>query len=247
MRRRSLLRGGLAALTATPMMRAAWAQVGDRADPEAAAARIRAFVELACEHWRIPGAAVAVVYQGRPLLAAGFGVRNSLTRNPVDAHTAFCIGSCSKAYTSCAAAILVDEGRIGWDDPVKGVYPELALYDPAIAAQVSLRDLLSHRVGLSRAFIGEYGSDLSHAEVLARAAAAPKATEFRSRFSYSNLGFAIAADRPALPLRDRGHGGHRGRRPRRFFRRRALRASLSFRRPRPAAACRAVSRRLRGR
>jgi CubicO group peptidase (beta-lactamase class C family) len=184
MRRRSLLTGALAALVPLPSI----AQTARAAD------QIRDFVALACEHWRIPGAAVAVVHQGQPLLAMGYGVKSLATREAVDERTAFNIGSCSKAYTACAAALLVEEGRIGWDDPVKAVYPELALYDPDVTAAVTLRDLLSHRVGLSRAHIGEYGSTLPRSDVLARAAQAPKAAEFRSAMCYSNLGFVIAGE-----------------------------------------------------
>ncbi len=194
MKRRSLLKG-LAATSIWPLVPPAAPGRSIEAPPPAdAVERIASFVELVREHWRVPGVAVAVVHRGRPFMAAGFGVKNLDRPDPVDAHTAFNFGSCSKAYTACAAAILVDEGRIGWDDPVKPLMPELELYDPDVTRRVTLRDLLSHRVGLSRACLAEYGSDLSRAEVLARAADAPKKAEFRQKFCYSNLGYIIAAE-----------------------------------------------------
>jgi len=192
MRRRRFL-AGLAAAAAAPLVpRLGRAQ--SAALPADAIDQIAAFVELVRARWRIPGVAVAVLLDGEPVLVQGFGVKNLVTGEPVDAHTAFEIGSCSKAYTAAAAALLVEVGQIGWDDPVKRVMPELALYDPAVADQVSLRDLLSHRVGLSRAHLAEFGSDLSRAEVLARAVDAPKLAEFRTRHCYSNLGFVITAE-----------------------------------------------------
>jgi CubicO group peptidase (beta-lactamase class C family) len=181
--------GATAALLALPGVGRAQPRL-----PAGALERVSDFVELVRTRWHVPGLAVAVVCGGEPVLTAGFGVKNLETRAPVDRDTAFHIGSCTKAYTATAAALLVAEGRIGWDDPVKATFPELALYDAAVTEQVSLRDLLSHRVGLSRAYVGEYGSDLSHAEVLGRAASAPKRAEFRAQHCYSNLGFVIAAE-----------------------------------------------------
>ena len=87
MRRRTFL-GGLAAVATTPLLaRIALAQ----SDP---VARISTFIELVREHWRIPGVAVAVIHEGKPLLVAGFGVKNRKTGAKVDEHTAFNIGSC---------------------------------------------------------------------------------------------------------------------------------------------------------
>jgi CubicO group peptidase (beta-lactamase class C family) len=192
MRRRSFLTS-LAAASVWPLLPAV-ARAQAPTLPAGAIDQIGAFVELLRARWRVPGVAVAVLCGGEPVLVQGFGVKNLASGALVDAHTAFEIGSCSKAYTAAAAALLVEAGRIGWDDPVQRVMPALELYDPAIAAQVSLRDLLSHRVGLSRAHLAEYGSDLNLADTLARAADAPKRAEFRARHCYSNLGFVIAAE-----------------------------------------------------
>jgi CubicO group peptidase (beta-lactamase class C family) len=187
MLRRTFLSGLAAASVAPALVRRARAQ-GD------AAGRIAAFVERVREHWRIPGVAVTVIHDGKRLMARGFGVKNITTGAKVDEHTAFQIGSLAKAYTACAAATAIEDGRAGWDVPVKKILPALELYDPQVTAAATLRDFLSHRVGLSRAWVGEYGSDLSRAQVIARAAQAGKRAEFRERMCYSNLGFVIAAE-----------------------------------------------------
>ncbi|HZM43213.1 MAG TPA: serine hydrolase [Burkholderiales bacterium] len=187
MRRRTFLTGLAAAPTLPILGRSARAQgnlVG----------QIAAFVQAALDHWQVPGAAVAVIHEGKRLLVEGYGVKNSVSGGKVDSHTAFHIGSCSKAYTACAAAIAIEDGRIGWDVPVRKFLPELELYDPQITAAVTLRDLLSHRVGLSRAWVGEYGSDLTRKQMLLRAAQAGRRAGFRERMCYSNLGFVVAAE-----------------------------------------------------
>ncbi|HLI11238.1 MAG TPA: serine hydrolase [Alphaproteobacteria bacterium] len=197
MRRRSFLtRAAAGAAAAVPLARLAGAAPTQTMEPTSggdAVARIGAFVETVRYHWRVPGIAVAVMAAGKPLMAAGFGRRSLADDSPADAHTAFNIGSCAKAFTAAAAALLVDAGRIGWDDPIKPVMPELVLDDPAVTAEVSLRDFLACRVGLSRASIAEYGSDLSRAQVIARARDVPRAAPFRSRFCYSDVGFILAA------------------------------------------------------
>src|SRR5438874_1350192 len=95
-----------------------------RADPveqvkplDAAAAD--AAVRDALKAWRVPGAAVAVVRDGEVIYLKGFGVRSVEARDPVTPDTLFPIGSCSKAFTTTSLAMLVDEGKVGWDDPVR--------------------------------------------------------------------------------------------------------------------------------
>src|SRR5262249_54622727 len=80
------------------------------------------------------------------------------------------------------------------DDPVKQVLPGLELYDREVTAAVTLRDLLAHRVGLSRAYVGEYGSDLTRGQVIERASAAQRKAPFRRQLCYRNLGFVIASE-----------------------------------------------------
>ncbi|WP_426531229.1 serine hydrolase [Bradyrhizobium sp. McL0615] len=152
------------------------------------------FIAKVQQHWAVPGIAVAVVRRDGPVLVRAYGVRSVTTSIRADADTAFAIGSCSKAFTSGLAAALVDAGAIGWDDPIRKYLPSFELYDAWVSDHVTLRDLLANRTGLSRASVGEYGSDLSRAQVLFNARYIRPAAEFRDQFTYSNIGYAAAAE-----------------------------------------------------
>src|SRR3954464_10906855 len=152
------------------------------------------FIAKVQQHWAIPGLAVAVVRRDGPVLVRAYGVRSIATSIPADADTTFAIGSCSKAFSSGLAAALVDAGAISWDDPVRKYLPSFELYDSWVSDHVTLRDLLANRTGLSRASVGEYGSDLSRTEVLLNARYIRPVAEFRDQFTYSNIGYAAAAE-----------------------------------------------------
>jgi len=152
------------------------------------------FIAKVQQHWAVPGLAVAVVRRDGPVLVRAYGVRSVATSIPADADTTFAIGSCSKAFTSGLAAALVDAGAISWDDPIRKYLPSFELYDAWVSDHVTLRDLLANRTGLSRASVGEYGSDLSRTEVLLNARYIRPVAEFRDQFTYSNIGYAAAAE-----------------------------------------------------
>src|SRR6202012_5817114 len=94
------------------------------------------------------GIAVALVEQGQPVLAAGFGVRGLADPRPVDAHTIFPIASHTKAFTSAILATLVDEGKLGWDDHVVDHLPGFQMWDEWVTREMTVRDLLVNRSGL---------------------------------------------------------------------------------------------------
>ena len=156
-------------------------------------ARIDSFIDHLCDHWEIPGLAIGVLQRGEPVHVRTYGIRDINTGQVVDLDTRFAIASCSKAFTAAAAAVLRDEGRVGWDDPVRAYLPEFRLYDPWVTERVTLRDLLACRVGLSQAALAESSSDWSRAEVLQRAFEIPPAATFRDQFCYSNMGFIAGA------------------------------------------------------
>lgn len=158
------------------------------------------FIAKVQQHWAVPGIAVAVVRRDGPVLVRADGVRSIATSIPADADTAFAIGSCSKAFTSGLAAALVDAGAIGWDDPIRKYLPSFQLYDAWVSDHVTLRDLLANRTGLSRASVGEYGSDLTRTEILFNARYIRPVAEFRDQFTYSNIGYAAAAEAMALSV-----------------------------------------------
>ncbi len=157
------------------------------------AASIGDFAEALRARWRIPGMALAVLHRGEPVHLGAYGVRDVDTGAPMTIDTAVAIASCAKAFTAAAGGALVDDGRIGWDDPIRTFLPSFRLYDPWVTDHLTLRDCLAHRIGIGRASIAEYGSVLSRDEVLARASAVAPVAAFRDRYCYSNLGYIAAA------------------------------------------------------
>jgi CubicO group peptidase (beta-lactamase class C family) len=153
-----------------------------------------AYIAEAREAWDVPGLAVAVVHDGKVVLAEGYGVRRLGDPEPVDEHTLFAIASNSKAFTAAALAILVDEGGLSWDDRVQDHLPWFQVYDPWVSHEMRIRDLLSHRSGLGT-FSGDllwYGTPYSAEEVIRRARHVPQAGPFRASYGYSNLMFIAA-------------------------------------------------------
>lgn len=150
------------------------------------------YVVRAMRDWKVPGLAVAVVKDDRIVFAKGYGVRRIGDPTPVDEHTLFAIGSATKAFTATALAMLVDEGKIKWDDPVTKYLPEFQLFDPYVTREMTIRDLLTHRSGLERADLLWYGAEYDRDEILRRIRYLKPAWSFRSRFGYQNIMFLAA-------------------------------------------------------
>ena len=153
-----------------------------------------AYVNAALAAWKVPGLALAVVRGNRIVYEKGYGVREIGQPEPVDEHTTFAVASNSKAVTSAALAVLVDQGKLSWDDRVADRLPGYRLYDDFATREPTLRDLLSHRAGYET-WGGDllwYGSDYSRQEVVDRIRHLEPVTSFRSSWGYSNLMFATA-------------------------------------------------------
>lgn len=112
-------------------------------------ADLRARWVRAAEDLRVPGFAIALVRDGEIAAIEGFGVRDTSPGAPVDPDTMFYIASCTKTYLAAGALVLVDQGKLGLDDPVRAHIPEFRLADERAAATITVRDLLSHRRGLN--------------------------------------------------------------------------------------------------
>ncbi|KXK00446.1 MAG: beta-lactamase [Acidobacteria bacterium OLB17] len=150
------------------------------------------------ETWRASdaGMAIAVVKDDKVVFEKGYGVREIGKPEKVDENTLFAIASNSKAFNTAALAILVDEGKISWDDKVSKYLPEFQLYDPWVTHELTVRDIVSHRVGLDT-FSGDllwYDTTYSTDEILRRVRYLKPVSSFRSRYGYQNLMF-IAAGR----------------------------------------------------
>jgi CubicO group peptidase (beta-lactamase class C family) len=152
------------------------------------------YVESVRLLWNVPGIAVAVVKDDRVVLARGYGVKKVGSDDPADSGTLFAIASTSKAFTAAALGMLVDEGKLGWDDRVIDVLPDFWLYDPYVTRELTIRDLLSHRSGLPRGDRLWYLSPFDREEVLHRVRDLEPAWSFRSRYGYQNIMFLAAGE-----------------------------------------------------
>ena len=150
------------------------------------------YVNKALAEWKVPGVAIAVVKDDRIVLAKGYGVRKLGEPTPVNERTLFAIGSSSKAFTAASVAMLVDEGKLKWDDPATKYLPGFELYDPYVTRELSVRDLLSHRSGLERGDLLWYGTEYDRDEVLRRARYLKPTWSLRSTFGYQNLMYLAA-------------------------------------------------------
>jgi len=152
-------------------------------------------VETLRKETGVPGMAVAIVEDGKVTFSKGFGTKKLGSPDAVDADTIFPTGSTGKAFTVAALAVLVDQGRIDWDDKVIDRLPGFQMYDPWVTREMTIRDLLVHRSGLGLGagdlmFVPR--SNLSRAEAVKRLRYIKPATSFRSGFAYDNVLYMVA-------------------------------------------------------
>jgi len=179
----------LAVVFAVPMAAA-------QEQPSAPLEGIESFVERGMRDWGIPGLAVSVVKDDELVWARGFGVRRLGHPEPVDADTLFNVASVSKAFNAAALGLLVDEGRIGWDDPVVEHIPQLRLYDPYVTQAATIRDMLAHRVGLGRLTGNRlrWISARDRSEQIQRLRHLEPEIGFREGYVYSNVLYMVAGE-----------------------------------------------------
>lgn len=154
-------------------------------------AGIGGIVEKAREAYGIPGVAVAVV-RGDETFVKGFGHRELGGSEPVDPDTLFAVGSVTKAFTTTAMAMLIDEGKMSWEDHPRKHVPGFKLHDALADANVTLRDLVSHRTGLARHDCLWYNSKWTSEDLLGKIAHLPLTFSFRSTYQYNNLMYMVA-------------------------------------------------------
>ncbi len=152
----------------------------------------REFVVKAMAEWKVPGMAVSIVKDGKVIFAEGFGLRDVKQGLKVTPHTIFPIGSCSKAFTAADVGILVDEGKVDWDEPVRTYLPDFELQDEYASGHATPRDLLSHRTGLPRHDLMWIGGQFDRRELYNRLRYLEMNKEFRSAWQYQNLMFMTA-------------------------------------------------------
>lgn len=158
--------------------------------------QLDSYIDAAVNQFEIPGLAVGIIKNGEIVLANGYGYANTATKTEVDENTVFGIASCSKAFTAACIAILVDEGKLDWNDHVVDILPHFQLHDTYITRELTVEDLLCHRSGYET-FDGDllwYGTDYSREEVVSRFKYRENPYSFREQFGYSNLMFIIAGE-----------------------------------------------------
>jgi CubicO group peptidase (beta-lactamase class C family) len=150
------------------------------------------YVTRSIAAWRIPGLAMAIVHNDSVVLAKGYGVRTLGKRDRVDENTLFAIGSASKAFTGLLVAMLVDQGKVKWDDPATKYLPGFQMYDPYATRELTVRDLLTHRSGLTAADLMLYDPRYTRDSILYRARYVKPTYSFRAHFGYSNIMYLAA-------------------------------------------------------
>ena len=142
----------------------------------------------------IPGMAIAIVQDDEVILTHGFGVADIENETPVTPDTLFAIGSSTKAFTSTLVGMLVDDGKMEWDDPVTDyiAYFTLDIDSEDETDEVAIRDLLCHRTGFVRMGLLFGSGALPREEVLEAATAAEPWTGFRENWYYSNVMYLAA-------------------------------------------------------
>lgn len=159
---------------------------------------IDSLVEKTLKVFDVPGIAVGIIKDGKVIHAKGYGVRSLKTRQAVDENTLFGIASNSKAFTAFALGMLMDEGKLKWDDKVTDYIPEFKMYAPYVTAEFTIRDLLTHRSGLGLGagdlmFFPE-GSDFTIKDIIYNIRYLKAESSFRTHYDYDNNLYIVAGE-----------------------------------------------------
>lgn len=159
---------------------------------------IDALVQRSLVSFHVPGIAVAIIKDGKPVLMKGYGVRSLDSRIPMNENTLFGIASNSKAFTAAALGILKEEGKLKWDDRVIDYIPEFRLYDPYVTHDFRIRDLLCHRSGMGLGagdlMIWPDGTDFTRQDVIHNLRFLKQVSPFRTKYDYDNLLYIVAGE-----------------------------------------------------
>jgi CubicO group peptidase (beta-lactamase class C family) len=151
------------------------------------------YAEAARKEWNVPGMSLVVVQDGKVLLAKGYGVRELGKNEAVGPDTLFGAMSTTKAMTAVTMAMLVDEGKVAWDDKVIKHLPDFRVADPYITAELRIRDLFTHNGGMGNTdFLWAWTPELPVAEVVKRMQLARPTYPFRGGYNYQNVMYMIA-------------------------------------------------------
>lgn len=160
--------------------------------------QIDSLVATTMDAMPLAGLAIAVVQDGKVIHSKGYGVTAVDEPTQVDEHTVFAIASNSKAFTTAALAMLVDEGKLTWKDKVVDYIPEFRMYNPYVTANFNIQDLLTHRSGLGLGagdlmFFPD-GADFTIEDVLESFQYQEPVSAFRTQYDYDNLLYLVAGE-----------------------------------------------------
>lgn len=151
-----------------------------------------AYVQKVMSDWKVPGAAIVIVKDGKVVLSKGYGLRDVKNNLPVTEQTLFPIASITKSFTVATLGTLASEGKLDWDKPVREYLPDFRLSDDVLTARVTPRDLVTHRTGLPRHDATWYRSDLTREDMYSRLRYLEPNRDLRREFQYNNLMFMTA-------------------------------------------------------
>lgn len=154
------------------------------------------YIETGMKDWQVPGLSVVVVKDGKVVVMKGYGVRDISGKQPVNENTLFMIASNTKLFTGTALALLDYHGKISLNDRITKYFPAYRLYDTCTTNQVTIKDLLSHRIG-TKTFQGDFtfwNTKLSSAEIMQRMRLLKPSQRFRQDFGYCNSCFLTAGE-----------------------------------------------------
>jgi CubicO group peptidase (beta-lactamase class C family) len=186
-------RGSIATLVCGALLLVAPA--GQAAPDPALAKKLAAFdaaMPKLVKDWNCPGIGVGIVVKGELVFAKGYGYRDLGQKLPFTTKTAVPIASNTKLFTAVAAGLLVEDGKLDWDKPVRQFVPGIRFYNDALDATITIRDMLSHRTGITRHDTIWYKSDFTRQELFERLRYLEPSQPPRSIFLYNNMMYAGA-------------------------------------------------------
>jgi CubicO group peptidase (beta-lactamase class C family) len=150
------------------------------------------YAENARQAWKSPGLAVAIIKDNKIIFSKGYGVRELGKPEVVDRQTLFLCASTTKVMTAVCMGMLVDEGKIKWDDAVVKHLPDFQLYDPYVTRELKVRDLFLHNTGVGNADFLWVKNNLTSDEILSKMKLVKPSYSMRSSFIYQNLFYLVA-------------------------------------------------------
>lgn len=156
------------------------------------------YVAKAVKDAEVPGFALAIVKDGKVVVAKGYGVRELGKPELVNEDTIFDVASLTKSFTAAAIASLVDENKMTWDAPVKRYLPTLEFPDPYLSANITIRDLLSHRTGIHASNGAAFFTGVDRSQLFGLVKNMRVVAPLRTQFIYSNVGYTIAGEAAAV-------------------------------------------------